>query len=49
MPMIPDKDEEDENNKNDDDDIRESIKQFFDGEEEIKAREPEFTGQFGEV
>jgi hypothetical protein len=30
-PLIPDKDEEEVNNKNDDSDIRESIKQFFDG------------------
>jgi len=37
MPNIPDKDEEEEeNNKNDDSDIRESIKQFFDCEEDMK-------------
>lgn len=48
MPMIPDKDEEEENNKNDDSDIRESIKQYFDGKDEMVAREPEFTGDFGE-
>ena len=47
MPNIPDKDEEEENNKNDDSDIRESIKQFFDCEEDMKQREPEFTGDFG--
>ena len=46
MPMIPDKDEEEENKANDDSDIRESIKQFFDCEEDMKNREPEFTGDF---
>ncbi len=48
LPAIPDMDENEGNNPNDDSGIRESIKDFFNNEEDMKNREPEFTANFAE-